>query len=565
MTLTTQNFLQMKTAVLFKAALAVVASAFVLSSCAKQEEEVPVNPAEPAGYRFILGDVSTRAVLASGEHGRYGQWESSDQLGSVASNGSETRCGYNYVNINGSEASFILYWNGGFQGGEKVRVYFPYSASTKSLSAVSFKIPASQSQEGTTFDFDAMPMVSNEYEIPGPSTGTNPNNYPTAEINLANLASVAEFRIYTSKSEYKGERIESVRFDADKPLAGPFTKDISGVNIYDSSTLTISGYEATSVTTSVSSGQAIQASASSAISVYMVVAPGSYGGTVTVTTDKAIYKYPLKSAQSFKRSVVRYMKVDLGSCTDRTLKGADAPVTVAKTISQILDEMGQGSATGGTVVNPLIVDEYITMKTTGTGNNGKVYQTAPNQNWRLYTSGNGNVIITAAAGYELVELMFDYAALTDELTFTGPSSGVAISVSGSEVEYKLTKGNMRINAVSVTYQKSSGVSGPVLVTGSASDITTSEATLTASYSGVDLSHAPQSAAFRWGTSKSSLTEIEYSTDLIDSVSGAYSVMLASLDENTTYWYQAVMEVWDPEAGKYVDLEGEIKSFKTGQA
>jgi len=88
----------------------------------------------------------------------------------------------------------------------------------------------------------------------------------------------------------------------------------------------------------------------------------------------------------------------------------------------------------------------------------------------------------------------------------------------------------------------------------------SGATLTASYSGVNTTYAPQEAGFRYGTSQGSLTQTAYYDGSITNASGSYSATLMSLASGTTYYYQAYMTVWD--GSKYVDIVGSVKSFKT---
>ena len=127
------------------------------------------------------------------------------------------------------------------------------------------------------------------------------------------------------------------------------------------------------------------------------------------------------------------------------------PRPVSKTISEILNEMGQSDVEAGTAVKPLNVDNVVTLTTTGGGNSAKVYGTYPNQDWRIYAANSGNVIISVAKGYELKSVKLTYSENSSP-TFSGPDSGTAASVSGSSVTYNVTgSGHIRISAIEVKY------------------------------------------------------------------------------------------------------------------
>lgn len=306
----------MKTVALFKRIMAAAAVAMVLASCAKEEQEVPVPKAVSEGpYTFLIGDApSTRLLLGSGERGRFGLWEKGDRVGTVLSASGSVTCGYASVTP-GTPVSFRLYRYGGFEGGELVQAYYPYNSGTRDATAVKMSIPSFQTQDQSGFDFDAMPLVSNVYEVTGPVTD---NFNPVGELYFANLAAVAQFRIFSSNSAYASETVSSVVFESSAPLAGSFEADITRMDIYDPSTLVISGYSESSAATSLSVPAQVGATLDGATSVYMVLAPGSYSGRVTVVTDKATYTFTLKSPLEFRRSVIKGLGVDLATGSRQT-------------------------------------------------------------------------------------------------------------------------------------------------------------------------------------------------------------------------------------------------------
>lgn len=83
------------------------------------------------------------------------------------------------------------------------------------------------------------------------------------------------------------------------------------VDYSNKETLAISGYEATSVVSTLSTSTQVSANKNAATVVKMVVAPGSYTGNIVVTTDKATYTYPISTAKEFKRSVVKPLGLNL--------------------------------------------------------------------------------------------------------------------------------------------------------------------------------------------------------------------------------------------------------------
>lgn len=486
---------------LFKSIMFVAMAAMTFFACNKTEVEIPQNE-EDFYYTFALTSPATRSILSSDENGKFGAWEDGDRLGTAID---EARPGYAYVTV-GNPATFRIYKQGGLAGGEIIYAYYPYSSSAASAAEIPMVIPSDQDQDGTTFDFDAMPMVAEGFEVPATYASEN-NNTEIGEISLVNLGSVIAFQIYSSNETYAEETILSVKFAASAAIAGDFSKDITAVKFSDESTFAISGYTETEVATTVTNAPAIGADRSAAANIYMVVAPVSgITGTVVVTTNKAIYTYNMATAQNFKRAGLKSFGLNLGTCQNRVEEETAIPITVTSTISEILARMGQSEATGGVVVNPLTVDDVITMKTTGTGNNAKVYGTSPSQDWRIYAANNGNVIISAKGGYKLQSVKLTYSKQNGP-SFDGPDSGVKQAVSGASVEYHVTSaGHIRITAVEVQYVQnivsSIAISGQKTeffvgddftfggtVTATYADGTTEDVTAAATFSEVDLSTA----------------------------------------------------------------------------
>lgn len=538
---------------LFKRIMAAAAVAVVLASCAREALEISIEP-EETPYTFLIGDLDTKLVLGSDANGRFGVWESGDRIGTLLTDtGNTTKAGY--ANITpGPPVSFTLYRSGGFSGGEKVRGYYPYNAATTGLQNVAMSIPVLQTQGADGLDFDAMPMVSDLFTVSAPVTS---NYNPVGELYFTNLASVAEFKVFSTTSSYTSEKITSIRFEASSAIAGSFTADISGMSSDNPSSLAISGYTETSVQTNVTTALNPGSSLDNAASVMMVVAPGTYGGTVIVSTDKAVYRYPLNSQLSFDRSRIRSYGINLATCQDRT---ASEFIIVNKTIQQILTEMGQGSASNGTTVNPLAVDEAISLSTTGAGNNGKVYGTGTE--WRIYAANGGNVVVSTALGYELRSVTITHSDIDGSAYSFEAESNVELSVTGRSATWQMNSGKMRITAISVKYVKVK--LNTSVTTSAAKHVRSSSAILPATYKDVDMVRAPQAKGFYWGTSSSSLNNTLYDNDtVLTDENGSFEIGLYGLEPSTTYYFKAFMTVWKD--GKYKTITGSVKNFTTSAA
>ena len=100
----------------------------------------------------------------------------------------------------------------------------------------------------------------------------------------------------------------------------------------------------------------------------------------------------------------------------------------------------------------------------------------------------------------------------------------------------------------------------VITSVSHSDVGEAGASLSATFSDVWVSHAPQDAGFRIGLAENALSETIYTDDLLNSASGNFGVTAMSLSPSTTYYYQAFMTVWNGSA--YAEITSDIRSFTT---
>lgn len=264
------------------------------------EESVPQNDFV---YTFTLGSADeTKATI--GENSVV--WEEGDQMGVYTISTSGTS--YNrYGDITpGTPATMEISSYYALAAGDMVYAYYPYTSNnSKEATTVSMSIPTSQDGK------DDMPMVSLPIAMASDLEEKTDMNLPAGELKFVNLAAVIEFNVYSTTAEYQSEKIQSVSFVADQAIAGSFTYDLSKVNYSDPATLTISGYEETTVVYTPSTPAPVPAEKASATKIKMVVAPGSYTGKVIVTTDAATYTYNIEAAKEFVRSTIKPLNVEL--------------------------------------------------------------------------------------------------------------------------------------------------------------------------------------------------------------------------------------------------------------
>jgi hypothetical protein len=171
---------------------------------------------------------------------------------------------------------------------DEVCAFYPASAQV-SKGVASLEIPAAQ----TGADFSAMPCVA----APAASG---------AGIKLLALGSAIDFSIVSEKAE--SEVLKSVSFESETPLAGKFSIDLQVVDASLETTFAIRGIDGKSAKVELAEGITLGATAAD---VYMIVAPGSYKGTVTLTTDKGSYEFPVEEAVKAERNAAAKLEFKL--------------------------------------------------------------------------------------------------------------------------------------------------------------------------------------------------------------------------------------------------------------
>lgn len=92
------------------------------------------------------------------------------------------------------------------------------------------------------------------------------------------------------------------------------------------------------------------------------------------------------------------------------------------------------------------------------------------------------------------------------------------------------------------------------------EITTTSATVSASYSGAP-SVGVYDRGVYYGTSATLLNK-QAGINSAEAASGSFTVPLSSLEPGTTYYVKAYVTAWDEKTSTYLDFFGEVKSFTT---
>lgn len=270
-----------------------------LAACKKED----VKPETPDRSEHIYTfEASAAAKATLGEN--CVEWAEGDVIGTFAK-GSQNASGR--VNV-GTPCTFPVKTVGSLAVGDKVYAYAPYSENAATDAAeVTFEIPADQST-----DKIAMPLAARPFEM----TEELEDNTETAVagMNFYNLASVAELKLYASDGVASGEKIQSVTLTSTADICGSYVLDLTAIDPAKEETLALTRTSgAQTVTLALATPADIPASEGAALSLPVVLAPGTYPLTLTVVTDQASYIKTASEDLEFLRSHRKALVLDIAS------------------------------------------------------------------------------------------------------------------------------------------------------------------------------------------------------------------------------------------------------------
>ncbi len=262
-------------------------------------------------YTFSISEdlLATRATLDAGGV----LWEQGDQVGMyiVDPDDNKVYTGYANIDVTTQPKTVILYSKNAIPAGSVAYAYYPYISTNdnKTASVVYF----SNTQTGGSSS--VMPMVGVPFTVENAVEVSNGSAKTNGQINFLNLGSIIDFKIYSA--DYSDETVQYVTFTADNAnVSGNATLDLTGVKATNESTLTLNwdGSETTYDYAKVNQEVAVAANKDAATSIYMVVAPGTYSGTITIGTDVATYTFPYTN-KTLGRNVIKHYNMNLSNAS----------------------------------------------------------------------------------------------------------------------------------------------------------------------------------------------------------------------------------------------------------
>ena len=400
-----------------------------LASCQKPEIE-NVQPQEYE-YTFLIGNADTKATVGE----TCVEWEDGDQMGVYTKVAAGTISNNAYGDITpGEPATMKVYSNQALAIGDYIYAYYPYNSTNQNGNLlVTMEIPAEQDGK------DDMPMVAIPHCVES-ALGNGQQDAPAGKIKFANLGSVIEFNVYTETDAYAAEVVKSVTFDADNALAGKFTFDLTKVNYSDESTLSISDLTETTVVAN-ASDLAVGTKDAPAV-VKMVVAPGTYAGSIIVKTDAATYTFPISTAKEFKRSAIKPLGLKLREDVREENTSKEVTISFATTDQRVSQDENQQKWSNEGVV---FINDKTSESTAVVSNVNPV---------RLYK--NSTITISAPGNISKIEFICDNATYATALNSSIEGSSmsttvVTVEASSNSVTYTLSGGQVRLNSITVTY------------------------------------------------------------------------------------------------------------------
>ena len=298
--------------------------ALALGACT---DDAPVEQPKSGGVDLTcIVESDLTAALGSSTDNRH-PWESGDRIGVYAVSSAPTLNAEASVTTNDGTSSIAFHVNRA-ETGDKLHAYFPYTKDNSSNDAknVALSIAAVQSQsEAGAFDIANLPMVSYPQRLDAESL----SEIPALQMHV--LGGILRAKVFAD-GQYGDEKVQSIAFaDENTPMAGAFKLDLTGLS--DEASLIVTGLASRTAKTQLSIPYAVPSSQASAKDIYMILAPGTYDGTLSVTTEKAVYTQPFQC--EMKRNACYDASINLSTAARESIDGwngegtAEAPYQVA--------------------------------------------------------------------------------------------------------------------------------------------------------------------------------------------------------------------------------------------
>lgn len=284
----------------FNSIMAFATIAAALVSCERNEIETQeLN--DGFRYTFTIVDDNTKATLDNNGV----LWEANDRVGMFV----DSYKGYAKVDVTTTPKSIVLYSTSAIPAGTMAYAYYPYN-NTNTDKEVTLITLSNVQQGGAN---SAMPMAGVPFKVEEEVAAGNQEG--NGQIKFLNLGAIIDFKIYSD--QYDDETVQYVTFQADDAVvAGDAYLDLTAVNASDESSLELVWMSGENEFDAVRVNQEVPVAVSKAeaASIYMVVAPGTYSGTITVGTDVATYTFNY-SNKELVRNVIKHYNMNLNNAS----------------------------------------------------------------------------------------------------------------------------------------------------------------------------------------------------------------------------------------------------------
>lgn len=309
-------------------------------------QRVEMDPSGPEGeykYSFVLSD-DTRAVVGDSNV----EWVAGDQVGMFVGSFK----GAANVDVSTSPKMVVLYSTQAIPAGTMAYAYFPYDADNKNNGPDKTKIVLSGVQGGARVS--AMPLAGIPFKV---EEEIAPNAQKgNGSIKFLNLGSLINFKIFSSDKALQGETVKSVQLDATKSIAGFGHLDLTAVDASKEESLSLV-MDSEGKTVIVNEEKSVAKDKDSAEPFKMVILPGTFQGTLTVTTDAATYTKKIPERE-FARSHSRTFILDLATADRSEVEQVVVPLPYEESFAS-----GPGAFTIKNVVKPEALSAVWTLDT----------------------------------------------------------------------------------------------------------------------------------------------------------------------------------------------------------
>ena len=304
-------------------------------ACNKEKDALPEEETTPAveEFTYTIAVVADTKAYLNGDHMT---WQSGDQIGWFTD-----KAGSSEINMSADPRNFEVSSTAAMAAGDMIYAYAPYTTAG-TVDAAPLSIPTAQDGVIT----DAMPMVSLPIALTNDMAAST--DTPVGQASFLSLGAIIEYNVYTSDDTFGAEKVESVQFTSTSNIAGDFTVNLT--TVAEDAIPAPSGLDQKTVTSTLATATTVGDSKANGIKVYQVIAPGTWSGTITVTTDIATYSYAITDKE-FTRGKVKPFNVDLASVNATRVRRTEYLLSSTSWVLKGVNENGvrRLSSTGNTI------------------------------------------------------------------------------------------------------------------------------------------------------------------------------------------------------------------------